>query len=215
MGTTQNLTPREKLAALVEQHRRELSERLAKGGPLPQIERPALPPNLRGALRTALPQPLLPPRLRRSPALAGFALIVAVTLFGACALGGIGIASAGFSLQGALSDPTTTAETFYAALHGQEYAQAYTQLSPAAQTHISQADFVSEYSDLDAVAGVVESYTIDGATTNGASASVTAQVVRRLDATRAQEQQLTLIKSNGSWHIDGITLGQTGPAPGQ
>ncbi len=215
MDTKPGLTPREKLAALVEQHRRELSARLGKGGTRRQVARPSLPLRFPSALRKALPKPLPRAHVRRSPALAGFALAVAVALFGACAIGGIGIASAGFSLQGALSDPTTTAENYYAALHGQEYAHAYTQLSPAAREHVSQAAFITENSDLDAVAGVVESYTIGSATTNGDAATVTAQVVRREDTTRAQTQQLTLSKSNGSWRIDAIAVGETGPAPGQ
>lgn len=214
MGTTTHMSAREKLAALVEQHRRELSKRLRTGGPLRQLSRTTLPPIVPSALRKALPQPLLPARGRRSPALTGLALAAAFALFGACALGGIGIASAGFSLQGALSDPTTTAENFYAALHGQAYAQAYARLSPATQAHISQDAFVTQYSNLDAVAGVVESYTIGAATTNGNTAMVTAQVVRRADQTRAQTQQLTLVQSSGSWRIDAIAIGGTGPAPG-
>lgn len=191
------------LAALVEQHRRELSERLD------------VSPALRQLSRVVLPQSLLPGRRRRSPMLASFVVAAALALLLACVLGATGIAAGSFYLQGQLSDPTTSAQDFYAALHEQDYARAYSYLTPAAQQRTSSAAFVTTYSDLDAVAGVVESYTIGDASVTGTSATVVANVVRREDTTRAQAQTLTLAQQNGTWRIDRIIVGDSAPAPSQ
>lgn len=201
MSELKRPTPRETLAAQIEQRRRELSARLD------------VSPRLRQLSGSTLPQALLPEQLRRSPLLVGLVAVCAVALIGSCLLGGAGVVAGGFSLQGQLSGPATTAQDFYAALHQQDYARAYAQLSSAAQQRVSHSDFTAQYSDLDAVAGVVESYTIDSTTVDRAGAAVVAEVVRRDDPTRAQTQTITLVQGNGTWTIDRIILGDSSPAP--
>lgn len=194
---------REVLAAQIEQRRRELSARLDNS------------PRLRQFSSSTLPQGMLPERLRRSPVFAGVVVAAVAALMVTCLLGGAGVVAGGFSLQGQLGGPSTTAQDFYAALHQQEYSRAYAQLSSAAQQRISRNDFTVEYSDLDAVAGVVESYTIGSATMDGASATVVAEVVRREDPTRGQWQTIALVRDNGAWQVDRIAVGDSGPAPNQ
>lgn len=191
------------LAEQVERHRRALGERLD------------VSPRLRQLSRSAIPQALLPEPLRRSPAFGGAVLVAALALLGACAISGVGVAAGGLWLQGALGSPATTAQNYYSALHEQDYSHAYGYLSPAAQQRTSRDAFVAQYTSLDAVAGIVESYTVESANAQGTTASVVAEVVRRADTTRAQTQLLTLVQNNGSWQIDRITVGDSAPAPNQ
>ncbi len=79
---------------------------------------------------------------------------------------------------------------------------------------ISRSAFVTQYTDLDAVAGVVESYTIAGDDVRGATATTVVSVVRRGDTTRAQSQTLSLVKESGGWRIDRIAVGGSGPITG-
>jgi hypothetical protein len=190
------------LAALLERRRRELADRMD------------ISPKLRRLSRAAAPTSLLPERMRRSRALSGALAVALVALVGACVLGATAVGASGLWLQGQLGDPATTAQNFYGALHQQDYARAYSYLTSGAQQRMSRADFVTQYSDLDAVAGVVESYTIGTDTVAGTSATTVVSVVRRGDVTRAQSQTLTLVKQGDAWRIDGIAAGGSGPAAG-
>jgi hypothetical protein len=190
------------LAALLERQRRELRERLDVSPKLRQLSRVAIPPSL------------LPEGMRRSRTLTSAIVVAAIIVFGACVVGATALAASGLWLQGQLGDPATTAQNFYGALHQQDYARAYTYLSSGARQRTQQPAFVAQYSELDAIAGVVESYSItsDSASTTGAT--VAASVVRRGDTTRAQTQTLTLVKESGGWRIDQIAVGDSASASG-
>jgi len=171
-------------------------------------------PRLRQLSRAAIPQSILPDRVRRSPALTGVAVVAAVALLAACVLGATALAASGLWLQDQLSDPATASQNFYGALHQQDYGRAYADLSARARARTTQPAFVAQYSALDAIAGVVESYTITSSSTSTETATVVASVVRRGDTTRAQAQTLTLVKESGGWHIDQITVGGSAPVSG-
>jgi hypothetical protein len=190
--------PPQDLAARVERQRRELGQRLD------------LSPKLRQLSRAAVPPALLPEQLRRSPSLTRAVVFGAIALLAACVIGTTALAASGLWLQGQLGDPATTAENFYGALHEQDYSRAYSDLSSGAQKQLSPSDFAAQYANLDAVAGVVESYSVS-ARVSSATATVVASVVRRGDLTRAQQQSLTLLKQNGGWRIDQIAVGDSSP----
>jgi uncharacterized iron-regulated membrane protein len=171
-------------------------------------------PKLRQLSRASIPQSLLPERMRRSRAITTAAVIALVALIAACVLGATALAASGLWLQDQLSDPATASQNFYGALHQQDYGRAYADLSAAEHRRMSQAAFVAQYSELDAIAGVIESYNITSSNTSAQVASVVVGVVRRGDTTRAQTQTLTLVKESGDWHIDQIAVGGTTPAGG-
>lgn len=187
------------LAALLEQRRRELSERID------------ISPKLRQLSRAAVPASLLPERVRRSPALGGALAVALIALAAACVLGATLLGASGLWLQGQLGDPATTAQNFYGALHQQDYTRAYAYFSTGAQQRTSRTAFATQYSDLDAVAGVVESYAIASDDVSGGTATTVVDVVRLGDPTRAQAQSLSLVKQGGSWRIDAIAVGGSGP----
>jgi hypothetical protein len=171
-------------------------------------------PRLRQLSRAAIPQSLLPDPVRRSPAVRTAAFVAVVVLLAACVLGATALAASGLWLQDQLSDPATASQNFYGALHQQDYGRAYADLSSGARKRTTQPAFVAQYSELDAIAGVVESYSIMSSSTAAETATVVASVARRGDITRAQAQSLTLVKENGGWHIDQITVGGSAPVSG-
>lgn len=119
------------------------------------------------------------------------------------------------SVRGAISDPTSTADQFYSALHQQDYQQAYSYLSKNAQAHLSETAFTNQYGSLDTTQGIVDSYTVSSSSTNGNTATVALIIVRRGNLTTGQQQTLTLVQQDGNWRIDSIVLGGTVPAPTQ
>jgi hypothetical protein len=113
------------------------------------------------------------------------------------------------------SSPSTTAEDYYAAVHQQDYATAYGTFSSGAQSALSEAKFEQTMRATDLISGGVQSYTVVAATTSGATATVTVDVVRQGDTTTAQVFQLTLVQQQQSWRISAIRqTGQTtAPTP--
>ncbi len=196
MGDSERRT---NLAAVLERRRRELRERMD------------ISPRLRQLSRAAIPASLLPERVRRSPALTTALTVAALALLSICVIGATVVGASGLWLQGQLSDPATAAQNFYGALHQRDYSRAYADLSSGARQRMSRSDFVTQYTDLDAVAGVVESYTIASDDVSGETATTVVSVVRRGDATRAQSQTLSLVQENGGWRIDRIAVGGSGP----
>lgn len=113
------------------------------------------------------------------------------------------------------SSPSSTAEDFYAAIHQQDYASAYAKFSSSAQSGLSEAKFEQTMRATDLISGGVQSYSVVSASTNGASATVTVDVVRQGDTTTASVFQLTLVQEQQSWRISAIRqTGQTtAPTP--
>lgn len=116
-------------------------------------------------------------------------------------------------LSNQLSDPTATAENYYSALHDRDYQQAYGYLTRSAKAHLKETDFANTYASLDTTGGIVDSYSVKGATTNGNRATIVMIVVRRGNTGTGQLQTLSMVQENGDWRIDAITLGATVPAP--
>lgn len=186
----------EELAARIEERRRLLEER------------PDVSQRLRDLSSSSARNPIAPARKRRSPliallvtAAAGLALIV-------CVVASIAIISSGIWVQAQLGSPNTTVEDFFSAVHAQNYPQAYGFLSSKAQSELSEERFLQVYQASDTLAGAVEYYAITTTATQGSTATVTVDVVRRGDSKTAQVYVLTLTQDNGSWRI--ATIRQTG-----
>jgi hypothetical protein len=148
---------------------------------------------------------------KRSPLLATLGIAAGVGLMLACVLSATAAVASGLWFQSRLSDAPTTVQNFYSALHEQDYARAYSYLSTAAQKRTPQDAFTAQFTSLDEITGVVDTYTITSSSATGAGATVTVDVVRRGSADRAQTQTLTLVQQGGAWHIDTITTGGSQP----
>ncbi|HEX6796365.1 MAG TPA: hypothetical protein VF116_01485 [Ktedonobacterales bacterium] len=116
-------------------------------------------------------------------------------------------------LSNQLSDPTSTAENYFSALHDRDYQQAYGYLTASAQDHLTESAFANTYASLDTTTGIVDSYTVKTSTTNGNRGTIVMIIVRRGNTSVGQVQTLSMLKENGNWRIDAITLGATVPAP--
>lgn len=189
---------RAELAERVEQRRRELNAR----PDISQAMRKLSAPNNHHNTLDALPK-------KRSTKIsmiligAGVVAVLAVILT---------IVTFSF-LSNQLSDPTATAENYFSALHDRDYQQAYGYLTTSAQAHLSESAFANTYANLDITAGIVDSYSVKSTTTNGSRGTIVMIVVRRGNTSVGQVQTLSMLKENGSWRIDAITLGATVPAP--
>ena len=153
---------------------------------------------------------LLPPR---APAKSSAISVVLLATLGALALIGCTAAAAavaigGSWLQGSLSDPTTTVQSFYGALEQRDYQGAYQYFSSDARTHMSESQFADQFGDYDTIDGVVASYSLSTPklSANGSAADISVVVSRRGNTNAQQLHALTLIKENGSWRINSIGI---------
>jgi hypothetical protein len=113
-------------------------------------------------------------------------------------------------VQGSLSGPDTSIDSFYSALKQQDYTRAYGQLSPAQKNAQSVGFFTSHYQQLDSLNGAVSDFTIEQSNTNGDHATATVQVTRSTVQNQVVTvtytlDTLTLVQNNGAWAIDTIT----------
>jgi hypothetical protein len=150
-------------------------------------------------------------RPRRSPLLTSLALAAGVFLLVACAVGATALVASGLWVQNQLSDPPTTAQNFYGALQSQNYARAYSYTSTAFQKRIPASAFDDQFSSLDQVSGVVDSYPIVSEKTTGERATVVVHVIRRSNKAQALTQTLTMVKEGSAWRIDNIVNGDIVP----
>ncbi|HEY7339949.1 MAG TPA: hypothetical protein VH591_03645 [Ktedonobacterales bacterium] len=190
------------LSGILEQRRRELSDRPDVSARMRRLS----------ASNSRNPLPASP---RKRPTLLRVILAgLAVALLLACAISAAVAVASGVWFRNQLSDPSQTALDFYSALHQQDYARAYGFFSDGAKSRLSQSAFQAQFSAYDSVSGIVESYTTEGSTSvQGSTAVVTIDVVRRLNTSQAQVQTIHLVNQNGSWTIDRIELGKTIPVP--
>lgn len=193
---------RAQLTAIVEQRRRELSER-------PDISLRMRKLSESNA-RNRIPQP---PKSR--PTLFKFLLAVgAVVVLGVCLLFVGGLIAGDIWFQSQVSDPSSTALDFYSALHQQDYDRAYGYFSDASKQQLSRDAFTKQFGAYDSVGGIVDSYFVDGnAQINGNQAVVKVDVVRRANQSQAQVQTVYLVKQGNDWRIQRIDLGDMIPAP--
>ncbi len=198
-----NTNSRPDLSGILEQRRRELSDR------------PDISVRMRKLSQSNARNPV-PVRPRKRPTLLKLVLAaVAVVLLLACGVTAAVAVASGVWFHNQLTDPSQTALDFYSALHQQDYTRAYSFFSSGARTSLSQSAFTSQFSAYDSVCGFVQSYTVDGSSKiQGSNAVVTVDVVRRGNPNQAQVQTIYLVSQDGSWKIDRIQLGATIPAPG-
>jgi hypothetical protein len=168
---------------------------------------------LRDLSASSARNPIAPARKRRSPLIALLVTAIAGMALIACIIASIAIISSGIWVQTQLGSPTTTVEDFFSALHAQNYSQAYGFLSSKAQSELSEERFQQIYQASDALSGSVDYYAITSTVTQGSTATVTVDVVRRGDSKTAQVVALTLIQENGSWRISTIRQQGAAPAP--
>jgi len=190
------------LSGILEQRRRELSDR------------PDVSARMRKLSASNSRNPL-PPTPRKRPTMLRMLLVgLAVVLLLACAISAAVAVASGVWFRNQLNDPSQTALDFYSALHQQDYARAYGFFSDGARASLSQSAFAAQFSAYDSVSGIVESYITEGNTkVQGSTAVVIVDVVRRGNTSQAQVQTIHLVNQNGSWTIDRIELGKTIPAP--
>jgi hypothetical protein len=198
-----NTNSRPDLNGILEQRRRELSDR------------PDISVRMRKLSQSNARNPV-PVRSHKRPTLLKLVLAaVAVVLLLACGVTAAVAVASGVWFHNQLTDPGQTALDFYSALHQQDYTRAYSFFSSGAHTSLSQSAFTSQFSAYDSVGGIVQSYTVDGSSKiQGSNAVVTVDVVRRGNPNQAQVQTIYLVSQDGSWKIDRIQLGATIPAPG-
>jgi MecA-like transpeptidase family protein len=154
-----------------------------------------------------------PARKRRSSLVALLVTGLAVVALFACVVASVALIGSGIWVQTQLGSPNTTVEDFFSAIHAQNYPQAYGFLSHTAQSELSEERFQQVYQASDALSGAVDYYAITATVTQGSTATVTVDVVRRGDTTTAQVFALTLTQEGGSWHIATIRQTGTEPAP--
>jgi hypothetical protein len=133
----------------------------------------------------------------------------------ACVATATAVVASGMWLQGALQDPTTTVQGFYGALQQRDYAHAYAYFTTSARARLTENQFESTYGTFDQIDGTVTAYTISQIQTGagGNTANVLVGVARQDKPDAIQVQTLLLVRENGDWRIENITLNGTAPAP--
>jgi hypothetical protein len=191
----------EKLAARIEERRRLLEGRAD------------VSQRLRDLSSSNARNPLAPARKLRSPLLVILATAAACMALFACIIASVAVISSGLWFQSQLGSPNTTVEDFYSAIHAQRYAQAYDFLSSSARSELSEARFQQVYQASDTLTGAVDYYAITASTTQGSTATVSVDVVRKGDTTTAEMDVLTLVQDGGNWRISSIRQNGTTTAP--
>ena len=191
---------RAELTTLVERHRRELGER------------PDVSQRMRKLSQSSSRNAIGKPRPQRATLTLLFGAL-AVMVMVACVASAALIFAGGLVFQGQLSDPTTTTQKFYSALHEENYTLAYSYFSKNLKSHISEGAFADTYSSYDRIDGVIESYPIQSQNVGSATATLTIAVERRGNDSQAQTQTLRLVKEGSDWHIESIILGAQTPIP--
>lgn len=192
---------RAELATLVERHRRELGQR------------PDVSQQMRKLSESNSRNPIAPQRAKRSQAITLLLGVLAVVVMLACMVSAVAITAGGLAFTNQLSDPSTTAQRFYGALHQRNYDEAYSYVSSGFKQHLSKSQFTERYSSFDSIGGVIETFPVQSSTVNGSSATVVLSVIRSSNASKAQTQTLHLVKENNDWRIDSVTLGASTIAP--
>jgi hypothetical protein len=194
----------EELAARIEERRRMLEDRPDVSKRLRELSS--------SNSRNAIPAPA---RKIRSPLIALLVTAGGLLALFACVAASVAIISSGIWVQTQLGSPNTTVEDFFAAIHEQNYAQAYGFLSSQARKEITEEAFQQVYLTSDTLSGTVVYYAIVDSVTKDSTASVTVDVVRRGDISVADVFVLTLTQEDSSWRIQSIQQNGSTPAPPQ
>ncbi|HEX8036178.1 MAG TPA: hypothetical protein VF510_20140 [Ktedonobacterales bacterium] len=192
---------RAELATLLEHRRRELGERTD------------ISQAMRKLSQSSSRNPIGPQPKPRSATVGILLGVAAVVVLVACIVSAVSLTAGALALNDQLTDPSTTVQRFYSALHQQDYGLAYSYFSKNLKKNVSQSTFTDQYSSYDKVKGVIQSYPVQSSTVGAATATMTIAVVRRSNDSTAQLQTLRLIKESNDWHIDGINIGGAVPIP--
>ncbi len=197
----QNSKSREDLATLVEQRRKELSER------------PDISSRMRALSESNSRNPV-PVFSRRRPRMVTLVLLGVgfLLLVGIIAAIVTAVASA-LWVHNSLNDPVTVVEDYYSSLKTAEYSQAYSYYSTHAQQQIAELAFTDKMSAYDRISGGVQTFVVTNEKVSGNSATLTVDVVRRSNATSAQVELVQMVNENGHWRIDSVTPNGSVPAP--
>ena len=192
---------RAELATLLERRRRELGERTD------------ISQAMRKLSQSSSRNPIGPQPKARSATVGLLLGAAGIVMLVACIVSAVSLTAGALALNDQLTDPSTTVQRFYSALHQQDYGLAYSYFSKNLKAHISQSAFADQYSSYDQVKGVIQHYPVQSSAINGATATITVAVVRRSNDSTAQLQTIRLTKEGNEWRIDGITLGGLVPIP--
>lgn len=193
---------RKEVALLVERRRREIADR-------PDISQRTRELSQSSSHNSTAGLRSLSRRTTISLLVGGLAAVALI----ACVTSAVVVTAGGLWFQSQLTDPGTTVQKFYSALHQQSYSDAYGLLTANAKSHFSESQFTDKYSSYDSVEGVVEDYPVQKSAVNANSATFTVDVVRRGNATQATVETLALVKVGGNWLIDTITPSGTVAVP--
>jgi hypothetical protein len=193
----QDTSKREALTRLIAERRKLLGDM------------PSLDPRVRALSRSGS-RHLLPPRpdaKRSAFSIVLFSVLGAVALV-ACAATAVAVVASGVWLQGTLNDPSTAVQSFYGALEQKDYPQAYSYFTASARAHLSLAAFEDQFGSYDVIDGPVSSFSLGPTrlTADGTAATVTVTVIRRAGRDAPQLHTLHLLKPQGAWRIDGISI---------
>lgn len=160
---------------------------------------------------------LLPPRpggRNSSVSLVVLAVVAAIALIG-CVATATAVVASGVWLQGALNDPTTTVQGFYGAVKQQNFQRAYSYFSASARSHMSEATFTDTFGSYDRIDGAVSGFTITRTdmAASGSKATVIVSVERKGGAASQQVHTLLLVKEDGVWRINSLSIALASVTP--
>ena len=192
---------RAELSTLLEQRRRELGERSDVSQAMRKLS------------QSSSRNPIGPQAKQRSNTMMIVFTVAAVVVMVACIVSTVALTAGALALNDQFTDPSTTVQRFYSALHQQNYTLAYSYFSKNLKANVSQTAFSDQYSSYDQVKGVIQTYPIQSSAIGTTTATLTVAVTRRSNDSTAQIQTLRLVKEGNDWHVDGITLGGSVPIP--
>jgi hypothetical protein len=153
---------------------------------------------------------LLPPHATAGSRAPGVILMTVLGLLAlvACVASATAVVVGGSWLRGALNDPTSTTQNFYSALQRSDYARAYTYFSSGAQAHLSESAFADQFGGYDTIEGPVIQISIGAPqySAGGNVALLVVRVTRSHSGGRLQVHQVTLVKEQGTWWIDTVSI---------
>ncbi len=192
---------RAELSTLLEQRRRELGERTD------------ISQAMRKLSQSSSRNPIGPQKKPRSATVGLLLGAAGVFVLVACIVSAVSLTAGALALNDQLTDPSTTVQRFYSALHEQNYNLAYSYFSKNLKAHVSQSAFADQNGSFDQIKGVIQSYPVQNSNIGATSATITVAVVRRSNDSTGQLQTLGLTKEGNDWRIDSITLGGSVPIP--
>jgi hypothetical protein len=126
----------------------------------------------------------------------------------ACIASATAVVVGGNWLRGALNSPTSAMQDFYGALQQSDFANAYTYFSSSAKGHFSEQAFADQFGGYDQLDGPVAQISMDAPrySANGTVALLTVSVTRARSGGRVQLHQVMLVKEQGNWRINSISI---------